>query len=238
MRTSRSKKELGMTNPLRALGGTRGQAQREVRPKEQGWRDAGSAALALGGLAAGATFLAAHMRRAPAPRRNTVTVAWTAEPPGLFGHPEALLNAAASRVDLNVVLKAEPKGTDEHERLPRILFFRRGGRFSASDMITCKSFFDQRESSRCLVVLMVNEDLDESTNLSKMFRPDHVAQWISAPFFEKEVASYRRTSTVPIECTSAFFEERVLHPLDREPNKPAVDAIAAFIRASAPPLMV
>jgi hypothetical protein len=52
-----------------------------------------------------------------------VTVAWTAEPPGLFGHPEALLNAAASRVDLNVVLKAEPKGTDEHERLPRILFF-------------------------------------------------------------------------------------------------------------------
>jgi hypothetical protein len=45
------KKELGMTNPLRALGGTRGQAQREMRPKEQGWRDAGSAALALGGLA-------------------------------------------------------------------------------------------------------------------------------------------------------------------------------------------
>jgi hypothetical protein len=51
-----------------------------------------------------------------------------------------------------VVLEAEAKGTDEHERLPRILFFRTGGRFSA--------------------------------------------------------------------------------------NKPAVDAIAAFIRASAPPLMV
>jgi hypothetical protein len=229
-----------MTNPLRALGGTHGQAQREVRPKERGWRDAGSAALALAGLAAGATFLAAHMRRAPPPRRNTVTVAWTAEPPGLFGHPEALLNAAASSVDLNVVLKEEPTGTDEHERLPRILFFRTGGRFSASDLVKCKSFFDQRESSRCLVVLMVNEDLGESTKLSKNFRPDRFAKWISAPF-EKKVASYasyQRTSTVPIESTSAFFEERVLHPLDREPNKPAVDAIAAFIRASAPPLMV
>jgi hypothetical protein len=84
---------------------------------------------------------------------------------------------------------------------------------------------------------MVNEDRRESTRLSETFRPDRFAQWISAPF-EKEAASYRRTSTVPIECTSAFFEERVLHPLDREPNKPAVDAIAAFIRASAPPLMV
>ena len=229
-----------MTNPLRALGGTHGQAQREVRPKERGWRDAGSAALALGGLAAGATFLAARMRRAPAPRRNTVTVAWTAEPPGLFGHPEALLNAAASSVDLNVVLKEEPTGTDEHERLPRILFFRTGGRFSASDLVKCKSFFDQRESSRCLVVLMVNEDRRESTRLSETFRPDRFAQWISAPFEKKAAsyASYRRTSTVPIECTSAFFKERVLHPLDREPNKPAVDAIAAFIRASAPPLMV
>jgi hypothetical protein len=148
-----------------------------------------------------------------------------------------LRSAAASSVDLNVVLKAEAKGTDEHERLPRILFFRTGGRFSASDMITCKSFFDRRESSRCLVVLMVNADLGESTKQSRMFRPDRFAQWISAPF-EREVASYRRTSTVPIECTSAFFEERVLHPLDGEPNKPAVDAIAAFIRASAPRLMV
>ena len=129
MRTSRSKKELGMTNPLRALGGTRGQAQREMRPKEQGWRDAGSAALALGGLAAGATFLAARMRRAPAPRRNTVTVAWTAQPPGLFGHPEALLNAAASSVDLNVVLKAEPKGPTSTSGSPASCFSGQAGGF-------------------------------------------------------------------------------------------------------------
>lgn len=228
------------SNPLMALGGTRG-ARGSVSPSgdDRPTRTLGrwAAGLALGGLALTTTVAAArYMRRAaPAqtPTRDTVTVAWT-ERASLFGHPAALMQAATS-IDLNVELKREAwepeRDNGSLENAARVLFVRMGERLSGSDIEAVRRFFDRRRSSRCLVVLMYNADLQEAT--TKAGAPCRLSGMLSAEHYVAtvEAAAHTRTSKVPIECVYAFFDEETLHGT---PNDRAVDAIAAFILRDAP----
>ena len=232
-------------DPLRALGGTRTRGHLdetgEGRPTRTlgRWREvaaglSGLSVLALGGL--GALAAAHYTRRVP--DRDRVTVAWT-ERASLLGHPAALMGAAAATAagDFEVVLKREGVSKDDDAaslvHAPRVLFVRLGERFSAGDRVFIRKFFDRRRSSRCLVVIMLNaNDLSNATELNSQgpceFGPNLSAQNYVSGYTEK----HTRTSTVSIECAFAFFTEDTLHPFDRgsDPNKRAVDAIAAFIR--------
>ena len=147
--------------------------------------------------------------------------------------------AAAAAGDFEVVLKREEVSKDDDAaslvHAPRVLFVRLGERFSAGDRVFIRKFFDRRRSSRCLVVIMLNaDDLSRATRLNSQwpcgFGPNLSAQNYVSGYTEK----HTRTSTVPIECAFAFFTEDTLHPFDRgsDPNKRAVDAIAALLRGS------
>ena len=219
-------------NPLRAVRGARDPvAPRRAPTMPFGWREAavGAAGFALGGL----------MLRtvgAKTPIRDTVTAAWT-QSQGLFEHPAALLSAAtAAARDLTVALTREEwegAGTALAD-VPRVLFFRMAGpRFSDTDMISIREFFDRRPSSRCLVVLMFNKDLRESRRDSGI-APCAYGQELSQEHYVWPKGTSTRKSRVPIECVFAFFDEGTLHPSHQDPNKRAVDAIVALIRGSGP----
>ena len=219
-------------DPLRALRGARDPvAPRRAPTVPFGWREAavGTAGFALGGLML-RTF------GAKTPIRDTVTAAWT-QSQGLSEHPAALLSAAtAAARDLSVSLTREAweEGGTALADVPRVLFFRMPGpRFSDSDIINIREFFDRRPSSRCLVVLMFNKDLRESRRYS---RHDTCAygQELSQEHYVWPRGTSTRKSRVPIECVFAFFDEGTLHPFHQDPNKRAVDAIAALIQGSGP----
>ncbi len=161
----------------------------------------------------------------------------------LFQHPNALMAAAAAAVanDVDVVFREERTDNDPLRQCaqsapvdpPRVLFFRMGERIPTSHRLSIKKFFDRRSSSRCLVVLMLNGDKDCSNvhNNGGVC----VLPWLSAATLrdDNDVESiHTRTSTVPIECAYAYFEEETLHPFEGESavNKRAVDAIDALVR--------
>ena len=150
--------------------------------------------------------------------------------------------AAAASGDFEVVLKREEVSEDHNAAslvdAPRVFFYWLGERFPAGGRIFIRKFFDRRRSSRCLVVLMLNaDDLSNATELNSQgpceFGPNLSVQHFVSGYGDIDTdESHTRTSTVPIECAFAFFTEGTLHPFDRgsDPNKRAVDAIAAFIR--------
>jgi hypothetical protein len=244
-------------NPLRALGG-RGQyaPNGEKRPtRTLGLREVaeGVAGLALGGLAVTAVHKMHLSRFRTAPvtpiRENVtkvtkvtkVTVAWAASEGTLFAHPKALMEAAASAVasELEVELREErgllsAPAQNALVDPPRVLFFRMGGRLSTSHRLQIKKLFDRRRSSRCLVVLMFNADLDHAERLDDQGPGDLGRELSEASLLADDGVTtiHTRESTVPIECAYAFFEEGTLHPLEgeRAVNKRAVDAIVALIR--------